>query len=311
MVVKTNPEFGVELALVVPYAYWLHQNRELEGVVTSKGMSPYYYFCDNVREEFQERTIDNRAAGLDDLPNNWIHGTNPLEKPGVLDYSKWTAPSYREYYANSEFVFDKPTVFITNKYNMEHGEVPYGYFSIEALYQIFTILKEKGYNVVYKRATNTEKEFAVDQNETNSLHLGYKDILADVEGIGVVNDFQFCKYFNNVTLLQDIVSNSKYDYNTTQLMVMANSEKFITVCGGNSILSAMFDRDVISYVHKGKELRPNYFGPDSYFQKLSKGTVYPAYDVMGHINKETYNYKVNNTGTNDYSEVFRLIEELF
>jgi hypothetical protein len=32
---------------------------------------------------------------------------------------------------------------------------------------------------------------------------------------------------------------------------------------------------------------------------------------MGHINKETYGYKVNNTGTNDYSGVFELIEKLF
>ena len=311
MVVKTNPEFGVELALTIPYAYWLHQNGELEGVVTSKGMRPYYYFCDNVKEEFEYRTIDNKAAGLDSLPNNWIHGINSLEEPGVLDYTQWSTPSYREYYSNTEYTFNRPVVFITNKYNMEHGEVPFGYFNIQALYDIFTVLGEKGYDIIYKRATNKEKEFTIDQNEMNSLQMGYHDITADVEGVGVINDFQLCNYFEHVTLLEDIVTKSKDSYNETQLKVMANSDKFITVCGGNSILSAMFDRDVISYVHKGKELRPNYFGPDSYFQKLSKGTVYPAYDVMGHINTNTYDHKVNNTGTNDYSEVFRLINEHF
>ena len=32
MVVNTNPEFGVELTLVVPYAYWLYKQGKLEKV---------------------------------------------------------------------------------------------------------------------------------------------------------------------------------------------------------------------------------------------------------------------------------------
>ena len=85
MIVKANPEFGIELALVVPYAYHLHTQGKLDSVVTSKGMKPFYYFCDDVREEFTQRTIDNVAAGLDELPNNWIHGINPLEKPAGVE----------------------------------------------------------------------------------------------------------------------------------------------------------------------------------------------------------------------------------
>ena len=86
---------------------------------------------------------------------------------------------------------------------------------------------------------------------------------------------------------------------------------FITVCGGNSILCSMFQKPTISYVHKGKELRPNYFGPDSYFQKLSNNNVHPAIDVIGHINNKTYGHPVNNTGTNDFTGMFKLVEELF
>ena len=71
MIVKSNPEFGIELALTVPYAYWLHQNDQLDKVVTSVGMKPFYYFCDDVEESFQFRTIDNAAAGLNELPNNY------------------------------------------------------------------------------------------------------------------------------------------------------------------------------------------------------------------------------------------------
>jgi hypothetical protein len=50
MILKVNPEFGIELALAIPFAYWLHQNGQLDGVVTSKGMKPYYFFCNNVKE---------------------------------------------------------------------------------------------------------------------------------------------------------------------------------------------------------------------------------------------------------------------
>ena len=170
MVVKANPEFGVELALVVPYAYHLHTQGKLDTVITSKGMKPFYYFCDDVREDFTERTIDNAAAGLNELPNNWIHGINPLEEPAVLDYTEWTTPPYKEHYKNDEFNFDdKPIVFISNKYNLEHGEIPLGFFDIQCLYNMFVDLTSRGYVVVYKRATNKEEEFAIDQNEMNSI----------------------------------------------------------------------------------------------------------------------------------------------
>ena len=43
---------------------------------------------------------------------------------------------------------------------------------------------------------------------------------------------------------------------------MANCDYFISVCGGNSILSSYFGGTMISYIHKGKELRPNYFGEE-------------------------------------------------
>ena len=311
MIVKTNPEFGIELALTIPYAYYLHTRNSLKTVHTSKGMTPYYYFCDDVRETFEYRTIDNAAAGLNNLPNNWIHGIRPQEEPGVLDYKKWIVPPYEEYFKNEMFKFSKPTIFITNKLNLEHGETPYGFFDIECLYKMFLMLDEKGYNVIYKRSSIKEKDFAIDQNEINTLRAGYTDIKADVDGIGVVTDYEFTKYFPHVTLIDDLVKKTKQSYNLTQLLVMGNCEGFISVCGGNSVLSSMFKKPTISYVHKGKELRPNYFGPNTYFQKLSNNNLHPAIDVISHINSKTYGHKVNNTGKNDYSEVYRLIKELF
>ena len=59
MVIDLHPEFGLELVLGIPYAYWLHERGELEGIRTVKGMKPFYYFCDNVEEVYDYRTIDN------------------------------------------------------------------------------------------------------------------------------------------------------------------------------------------------------------------------------------------------------------
>ena len=311
MIVKANPEFGIELALVVPYAYHLHTQGKLDTVITSKGMKPFYYFCDDVREEFNQRTIDNSLAGLDELPNNWIHGVNPLEEPAVLNYDEWTPPPYKEHYGLDADIINYDTgweksVFISNKYNLEHGQQPFGFFDIQCLYDMFTYITSCGYEVIYKRATNKESEFAIDENEINSIHKGYTDIVADVEGVGVISDRDLPKYMEGVTLFDDLIQDE--DYNTTQLKVMANCDYFISVCGGNSILSSYFGGTMISYVHKGKELRPNYFGENSYFRKLSNAKIIPVYDVIGKVNTETYDHKVNTTEKQDYTELLEVIK---
>ena len=71
--IKINSEFASELVCVIPYTYWLHERGELEKVITSKGMKPFYYFCDDVEERFEVRTFDVNTNGLQDVPNNWIH----------------------------------------------------------------------------------------------------------------------------------------------------------------------------------------------------------------------------------------------
>ena len=39
MIVDCNPEFGIELALALPYAYWLHKQGKLEKVITRDTIS--------------------------------------------------------------------------------------------------------------------------------------------------------------------------------------------------------------------------------------------------------------------------------
>jgi len=306
MVVKNNAEFGVELALAVPYAYWLHEQGELKTVITSKGMKPFYYFCNDVREEFTHRTIDNAQAGLNDLPNNWIHGDTKagtvMTKPGVLDYSKWKLPPYKEYYNDKSF--NKPTVFVTNIYNHPNNSDlrHYHHFPLQNLYEIFIALSEKGYDVIYKREKNVNKEITYDQNELNSTLNQQNDILAEVEGYGVMTDFDLVNHFDNVYLFEEKLKNSPLGYNETQLKILANCDKYISVCGGNSILSSCFGGTTIIYVTQGRELRPNYFSKEGYFHQLSNSNIIPIFDLAEDIKKRGYH---------DVSNIIKTIKKEF
>jgi len=309
---NVNPEFGIELALVIPYAYWLHRNGKLGTVRTSKGMSPFYYFCEDVEEVFKERSLDNRMSMIG-VPNIWIHHnafaltgrdysdlseTEQESVNGVLDYSQWECPPYRERYKNNEFKLSPRMIFISNKYNIEHGEPPMGYFDIECLINMFSMLNQMGYTVIYKRPSNKETDFSLDLNEQSSLANGYLNIQAEVNG-KIITDYELTNYFDNVILFDDLLKDSKLSYNETQLKVMANCENFISVCGGNSILSSLFGGQMITYVHKGKELRGNYFGKDSYFRKLSSTNVFPILDPQ-----------VMTTGNHDYTKLYQTMKEI-
>ena len=205
--IKVNSEFATELVCVIPYTYWLHKRGELEKVITSKGMKPFYYFCDDVEERFEIRTFDVNSNGLKDVPNDWIHhnsyavtkkGYSELsveeqsEVNGVLDYSNWTPPPYVEHYQTDEFNHLKPYVVINSNYNVEYGNditKSLRYFDIKTLYDMFNYLTDKGYHVIYKRPDNTE--FTLDQNERVTLS-GKFTLTAHVEGTGVISDYNLC-----------------------------------------------------------------------------------------------------------------------
>jgi len=273
--VDIHPEFGIELALGLPYVYWLHENNQLEKVVTSKGMKPFYYFCDNVEERYDYRTIDNSAAGLDSLPNPWIYGNKhnaQLYKDdwilwkdfmceekgcGILDYRKWKVPNFTKQYKNNRFLFNKPFIVVSNRYNWEHGTKPVGYFDIKCLYEIFNYLTEKGYLVIYKRPKNTE--FPPDQNEMATLD--NKEILsANVDGIGEITDHELTNYYEDVILFDDIVKeNNDLTYNEVQLKLFANADKFVAMSGGSTLLLNLFKKPTITYLYNSSDLRENFW----------------------------------------------------
>ena len=302
-VIDLHPEFGLELALGITYAYWLHERGELKSVRTVRGMKPFYYFCDDVKEVYNQRTIDNAAAGLDSLPNNWIHHCPRIKSPnGVLDYSKWSVPPYKTFYDTDTFKFDKPMIFVSNRYNVEHGKPPSGYFDIPFIYDLFNYLTENGYGVIYKRPKNTE--FPLDQNEANGLNMGFRDIVADVEGIGAITDYKLTEFYEDVVLMDDLIKSKDTNiYNENQLQILSKVNGFVTMGGGGSLLCSMFGVPNISYFNAAAECkRDNYFNDDNYYRKMSNHEFYPILDCVDDVEERGYR---------DYKELIKTVKEVF
>jgi hypothetical protein len=302
MVIDINPEFGCEMVLVVPYVHYLHNKGEDVSVRTSRGMRPFYYFLDDdkVEEVYDFRTLDNSCLNV--CPNNWIHHNPHIENPqaGVLDYSEWSPPPYKEYYKNEEFKFEKPFVVVSNRFNFEHGQPPVGYFNIKCLYEIFNYLTDKGYAVIYKRPKNNE--FPLDHNEmlmvNNNIELD-----ANVEGVGKMNDFELTEHYDDVHLLDDIVNKNKdYTYNEVQLKLFSNSSGFISMAGGSGIFCSYFGTPNITYITTSGETRDNYFNERSYYRKLSEADIYPVLDKEEDIIERGYP---------DYSKLFKHMRKVF
>ena len=310
MVIDVHPEFGYELVCSIPWAYWLHKTGEPVKVITCKGMKPFYYFCDEVEEKYTFRSIDNLNNGVQNLPNGWIHHNaeavfgkdyseltenEKIEANGWLDYREWTPPPYRTFYRDESLDLPDKFIVIQNRYNLEHGEEPIGYFDIPALYEIFNYLTEKGYSVIYKRPKNTE--FTNDPNELKGL-----DISANVDGQGVITDFDLCGYYENVYLIDDVIKDIGKSYNESQLNIFSRADGFISMGGGSSCFSAYSEKPVIIYVNTSGDIRPGYFDGNSYFKKLSNAPIYPVIDKKDDIIKRGYR---------DYNGVYQNLKEIF
>ena len=311
--IDVHPEFAHELVCVVPYAHWLHKQGKLEKVITSKGMKPFYYFCEDVEEKYEYRHLDNVESGLSKMPNDWIHHNCNAVKGksfeeldegehkdvhGVLDYSQWTPPPYSEKFLEPKFDLGKPHIVVNNNYNVEFGQdmsKSLRYFDIPTLIKIFEYLITKGYKVIYKRPENTE--FAPDSNELQTLHEG-KVLEAQLEDGRWINDYDLCNHFfeNEVVNIRNIKTD--VSYNELQMRVFANASGFITTNGGGGVLCSYFDKPVVMHVPHGKELdREGYLTKEnSYINKLSKTKV----DVV-----------LDKGNKSNYEKVLTKIKEIF
>ena len=117
------------------------------------------------------------------------------------------------------------------------------------LCQIFNYLLNNGYNVVYKRPDNTE--FTLDQNEyiTNSENVTSK-LKGHIVDNGIMNDWELCRMYEKVHLINDLLSKHDMDYSTFNLRLFLETEGFVTINGGGSQFCACFGKPMVIYTMK-------------------------------------------------------------
>ena len=237
-------EFGYEMIQVLPYAYYLHTQGKLKKTISAKNTKSLYYFSPNHEERYDKRTWFNQKDINAKFPIKNIHTSD-------LDTNKWICPPLKEHYKNNEFIYDKPIYIISNKYNIEWGRQPINFIDVNTLDTIIDNLNDK-YQIIYYRPESN----MIINDESNILELNDKKMIL--------------QKYKDVILFEDLYEKNEYDYLTLQLKVFANSNNFISVQGGTSVISSFFKGINIIYTVKGQE---TVFNSYKWYNKFSGSNI--------------------------------------
>eukprot|EP01062_Namystynia_karyoxenos_P038706 TRINITY_DN28127_c0_g1_i1.p1 TRINITY_DN28127_c0_g1~~TRINITY_DN28127_c0_g1_i1.p1 ORF type:complete len:411 (+),score=135.29 TRINITY_DN28127_c0_g1_i1:63-1295(+) len=232
-------EFGLELQIVLPYAWHLHQSCFALRSTGVRDTLPFYFFMHRHTENL---TVLRQMLREDYscCPIKKIH--HPRSPGGVR--SEWVPPPLKQLYANTFYRFSKPLLVILNKYQSEWGRHPLNYLSIEALGDLVDKLSPH-YHIVYARPDES-----VMMRDGSRLY-----DLKEKEGLRR----------RGVTLIEDLWEQAQrawrermgyLSFNLLQLWVLANADRFIAVQGGNAVLAAYMAGPrgkVAVYVRRGHE----------------------------------------------------------
>jgi len=243
-----NGEFAAELIFVLPFVYWHHKNGTLLSTEASKYTKEFYFFSENHTEAYNIRSIA---------------GNYNFEMPRILyshnyQMAKWAKVPLKEHYKNELFKFEKPTLIIANRYNSEWGGPPISFLSIEALDYILNKLKSK-YAIIYNRPRP-------------------QNIVNDNSDIYDLEEFDWLeKNHPEVLLMEDLFEENKdkiNNFNHLQLMIYANSERFISTHGGSAALACYFGGINLILSKEGREHHFDCF--NKLYSKLSDVKVFVA-----------------------------------
>jgi hypothetical protein len=248
-VVEYRGEFQQELLFVLPFAYWHHLNGTLHSTISCLNTKELYFFSPNHTEKYLEREWESNDESYE-IPN--------MTHCNSFDYSKWAAVPLKAFYKNSTFVYDKPILIIANKFNIEWGNPPINYFSVDTLDRIIKLLKGN-YQIVYNRPSATS--IVLDNSEILDL-----------------NEHAWLREQHpEVVLMEDLYRQHKAsvnNFNHFQLLVYANCENFISVHGGTATLASYFGGKNTILSKRGVEHALNEFG--TIFPKLSGAQIFHA-----------------------------------
>lgn len=246
--VSFSGEFAPELQFVLPFAYWHYKNGTLLNTESSKFTKELYFFSKNHQETFDTRSNE---------------GNYNYENPRILyshDYnmSKWAQVPLKDHYKNDIYVFGKPILIIANRYNMEWDGPPISFYSMDALEFIIESLKDK-YTIVYNRPRP-------------------QNITMDNSDIYDMDEYEWLQTkYPEVVLMETLYKENKAqakNFNHLQLMVYANSDRFISIHGGTATLASYFGGINLILSRKGPEHHFNCY--QKLYPKFSGAKIYHA-----------------------------------
>lgn len=251
-------EFGYELALVLPYIYYIHVSGKLNSTISSKNTKELYYFSEKHVEKYDIRKFKR----IDKLPNTTL-------SQDTFNYEEYLPPPYKKVFKNEEFIFEKPLLIIQNKYNTEWGGPPINFIDVNTLSKIFELCHNR-YTIVYNRPKS--KNIIND----NSLHL-------DLDELNILKKY-------DIIDANDLYERyeCKYNFNHFQLLLHANCDHFISVQGGTSAFCCYFGGTNIIFGRRGPEIEYGLY--QSLFKKLSGSEIFHTdnYSSLIHLVKENY-----------------------
>jgi hypothetical protein len=129
---------------------------------------------------------------------------------------------------------------VHNKFTREWDGPPVNFLDLSTLRALCSLVCPQ-HTVVYIRPKANEKGYAADGNTVQET-LGDHSMLR--------------REFPNVLLFQDMLAASPSDdYNSLQLKLHADCQRFVSVQGGNSVVASYFGGTNIVFAVKGPEVR--------------------------------------------------------
>jgi hypothetical protein len=235
-------EFGAEITTFIPFVAWLRKEGYLSGrrIVTYAGMRPYYFFLDE--SEFEGK-IEPRKW-LPEPERYW-----PSNSTHSATASPWHVyPDYRLHFKQNGRRFDRPVLFIQNKFTVEWNEGPVNYIPLNSLRRLLELTASK-FEVVYSRPRESAAGYSWDDNAA----CDYPD-RALIGQFAHVIDFEAeCRATGE-------------NYNRAKLEVLANSHLFVAAQGGGAHLLACFGESLLLVLHNAGDEYPHAYrnGPYKY-----------------------------------------------
>ncbi len=226
--IKTRTGLGFEMIEVVPYAYSLYTKGLLCSTESAYGSKALYFFSPQHKELNKDRSI------------TWEQENIPTIKHHHTNFSEWLAPPYKQHYCNEEFVYNRPILFIGNKYSVEWaGHAPINTLNEAVLRRLFELLAVH-YQIIYWRPY----DFEFSDPASFFLH----DWRADFD---LIEEWNEAFPSASVLTIQSLLAqHSTFNLNEILFRVLANTDRFINVKGGNAVMTNFFSGVQLLYVER-------------------------------------------------------------